>query len=183
MTSKIKTCLTLFSWALIFFIIGVFSAKANNIALQYGVFYPQYVRNANCDVEKILIEKSKNKMSLVDCNGNIVKTYIVRTGYNKGPKTCDGDLKTPEGEYKIIKKRDSQYIKFLEIDYPRAKDVKAAKEKGCNPGNAIGIHYYNSEIPAKYKNGSHGCITVYNKNEIKEIDNLVSVGTKVEIKE
>jgi len=136
-----------------------------------------------CGVEKILIEKSKKKMTLLDCKGDVVETYTVRTGLNKGPKQCEGDKKTPEGIYKIKDKRDSKYVRFLEIDYPRAKDIKRAKELGCNPGNAVGIHYYNKEYtndPSTLE-GSLGCITVWNKSEIREIDSLVSVGTEVEI--
>lgn len=141
--------------------------------------------NARCsgDVSKILIEKSKKTMTLFDTTGCVVKTYTVRVGLNKGPKQCEGDKKTPEGVYKIKEKRDSKYVRFLEIDYPRAKDIARAKELGCNPGNAVGIHYYNKEYTNDLSTlkGSLGCITVWNKYEIREIDDLVDAGTEVEI--
>lgn len=131
-------------------------------------------------VSKILVEKSIKKMTLLDTTGCEVKTYAVRIGKNSGPKQCEGDSKTPEGVYKITEKRNSKYVKFLAIDYPRAKDIKKAKELGCNPGNSIGIHSWIEGLP---KEGSQGCITVWNKSEILEIDKLVKVGTEVEIKE
>lgn len=135
-------------------------------------------------VSKILIEKSIEKMTLIDTTGCEVKTYSVRVGFNKGPKQCEGDKKTPEGTYKIKDKRDSKYERFLEIDYPRSKDLIKAEELGCKPGNAIGIHYFNQDVMDKNTqySGSNGCITVWNREEIREISRLVKVGTEVEIK-
>lgn len=132
-------------------------------------------------VVKIVVDKSDKTLTLLDANNCIVKQYTnIRLGKNKGPKTCDGDKKTPEGIYKIIEKRDSKYHKFLAIDYPRAKDIKKAKELGCKPGDSIGIHSWIEGLP---KEGSLGCITVWTKKDILEIDSLVRVGTEVEIKE
>lgn len=155
------------------------------IAYVAGILGARAETYNHCGVEKILVEKSKKKMTLLDCKGNTVKTYTVRVGLSKGPKQCDGDKKTPEGTYKIKDKRDSKYVRFLELDYPRAKDIKRAKELGCNPGSAIGIHYYNKEYtndPSTLE-GSLGCITVWNKSEIREIDRLVKVGTEIVVKE
>ena len=133
----------------------------------------------------IIIEKSAKTLTIYDTTDCKIKEYSVRTGLNHGPKHCDGDKKTPEGTYHIKDKRNSKYVRFLEIDYPQQKDVEYAKELGCKPGNAIGIHYYNAEYtndPSTLE-GSLGCITVWNKDEIYEIDSLVRIGTKVIIKE
>lgn len=129
-------------------------------------------------VKKILIKKSEKKMYLLDTADCIVKQYNVRLGINPGPKHCDGDKKTPEGIYKIIEKRDSKYVKFLALDYPRSKDIKKAKELGCKPGDSIGIHSWIEGLPVE---GSLGCITVWTKHEILEINRLVKVNTTVEI--
>ena len=129
-------------------------------------------------VKKILIKKSEKKMYLLDAADCIVKQYDVRLGINPGPKHCDGDKKTPEGIYKIIEKRDSKYVKFLALDYPRSKDIKKAKELGCKPGDSIGIHSWVEGLPVE---GSLGCITVWTKHEILEINRLVRVNTTVEI--
>lgn len=197
---------TLITWALAFFGLGMYCAKADLVMdsvtnpayaampqnLYHNTIYGHKSSNNNFDkcktpgsVQKIVVEKSNKKMYLLDVNSCVVKEYTVRVGLNKGPKQCEGDKKTPEGIYKIKEKRDSKYIRFLEIDYPRAKDIKRAKELGCNPGNAVGIHYYNKEYtndPSTLK-GSLGCITVWDKSEIREIDSLVKVGITVEIKE
>lgn len=198
---KIKLVLLFVLWALTFFIIGMFSAKADLVMdsvanpayaampqnLYHNIIYSHKSSNNNFDkcktpgsVRKIVVEKSNKKMYLLDVNSCIVKEYIVRIGLNKGPKQCDGDKKTPTGTYKITEKRDSKYHKFLALDYPRAKDIKKAKELGCKPGDSIGIHSWIEGLP---KEGSLGCITVWTKEEILEINRLVSVGTEVEIKE
>lgn len=145
-----------------------------------GFFKVYAEETKSCGVDKVLIEKSEKKLSLIDCNGKVVKTYSVRVGKNKGPKQCDGDKKTPEGIYHVIEKRASKYVKFLELDYPQEKDKQKAKELGCKPGDSIGIH---SWIEGLDKSGSLGCITTWTKEEILEINKLVKVGTEVEIKE
>ena len=198
---KIKLIMFIILWALAFFIIGMFSAKADlamdsitNPAyaampqnLYHNTIYGHKSNNSKFDkcktpgsVRKIIVEKSNKKMYLLDVNNCIVKEYAVRIGKNKGPKQCEGDSKTPEGIYHITEKRNSKYVKFLAIDYPRAKDIKKAKELGCNPGDSIGIHSWIEGLP---KEGSQGCITVWTKKEILEINDLIKVGTEVEIKE
>lgn len=131
-------------------------------------------------VNTILIEKSNKSMKLLDEFDNVIKEYNIRIGLNSGPKRCDGDMKTPEGTYSIIEKRDSKYIKFLAINYPNKVDKQNAKKLKCKPGDSIGIHAWIEGLP---KEGSQGCITVWTKKEILEINKLVPVGTTVIIKQ
>lgn len=193
--------IAIITWAIAFFSLGMYCAKADLVMdsyvnpayaampqnLYHNTVYGNKSNNTKFDqcktpgsVRKIVVEKSNKKMYLLDVNECIVKQYNIVTGKNKGPKQCDGDKKTPEGVYKIIEKRDSKYHKFLALDYPRAKDIKKAKELGCKPGDSIGIH---SWIEGLNRTGSLGCIRVWTKSEILEINNLVAVGTEVEIKE
>lgn len=199
---NIKLTLGICLWAILWLIIGLSTSKADMIMdsvtspayhfmpqnLYHNTIYNSHISdsykiNKTCSnrIDRIEVYKSEKRMVLIDDTDCIVKEYKVRTGLNKGPKHCDGDKKTPEGTYYIKAKRDSQYIKFLELDYPKQKDIDKAKELGCNPGNAIGIHYYNKEYsndPSTLK-GSLGCITVWSKSEIREINSLVRTGTKV----
>lgn len=193
--------IALIAWAVAFFSLGMYCAKADLVMDSYAnpayAAMPQniyhntiYGHKSNTTkfdicktpgaVRKIVIEKSNKMMYLLDVNNCIVKQYNVVTGKNPGPKQCDGDKKTPEGIYKIVEKRDSKYHKFLALDYPREKDIKKAKKLGCNPGNAIGIHSWIEGLPV---DGSLGCIRVKTKAEILEINDLVPVGTEVEIKQ
>ena len=189
------------AWAIAFFSLGMYCAKADLVMdsyanpayaampqnLYHNTIYGNKSGNTKFDqcktpgsVRKIVVEKSNKKMYLLDVNSCIVKQYNVVTGKNSGPKQCDGDKKTPEGVYKIIEKRDSKYHKFLALDYPRAKDIKKAKELGCKPGDSIGIHSWIEGLPV---DSSLGCIRVKTKEEILEVNRLVSVGTEVEIKD
>lgn len=193
--------IAIIAWAVAFFSLGMYCAKADLVMdsyanpayaampqnLYHNTIYGNKSSTSNFDkcktpgsVRKIVVEKSNKKMYLLDVNDCIVKEYNVVTGKNSGPKQCDGDKKTPEGVYKIIEKRDSKYHKFLALDYPRAKDIKKAKELGCKPGDSIGIHSWIEGLPA---NGSLGCIRVKTKEEILEVNRLVRVGTEVEIKD
>ena len=201
MKNKTILIMLIVFWAAIFFIAGMMNVKAdmvmNSVSNPAYAFMPQNVwhnaiygnksGNTKFDqcktpgsVRKIVVEKSNKKMYLLDVNDCIVKQYDVRVGVNKGPKQCDGDKKTPTGTYKIIEKRNSKYHKFLALDYPRAKDIKKARELGCKPGDSIGIHSWIEGLPV---DGSLGCIRVKTKEEILEVNRLVSVGTEVEIKE
>lgn len=191
--------IAIITWAIAFFSLGMYCAKADLVMdsyanpaytampqnLYHNTIYGNKSGNTKFDqcktpgsVRKIVVEKSNKKMYLLDVNSCIVKQYNVVTGKNSGPKQCDGDKKTPEGVYKIIEKRDSKYHKFLALDYPRAKDIKKAKELGCKPGDSIGIH---SWIEGLNRTGSLGCIRVKTKEEILEVNRLVRIGTIIEI--
>lgn len=199
MKNKTILIMLIVFWAAIFFITGMMNVKAdmvmNSVSNPAYAFMPQNLYhntiygnksgNTKFDqcktpgsVRKIVVEKSNKKMYLLDVNNCVVKQYNIVTGKNKGPKQCDGDKKTPEGVYKIIEKRDSKYHKFLALDYPRAKDIKKAKELGCKPGDSIGIHSWIEGLP---QDGSLGCIRVKTKEEILEVNRLVRIGTTVEI--
>ena len=162
MTNKLKLILLLFFWAAIFFVVGMTSSMA---------------KTCSNKVDEIIVEKTSKTMILMDTTGCEMRIYDVRLGV-EGKKECEGDMKTPEGTYHVVEKRDSKYYKFLALDYPNAADKKRAKELGCNPGSAIGIHSWIEGLPKEH---SQGCITVWTKDEILEINNLVKEGTKVTI--
>ena len=67
----------------------------------------------------------------------------------------------------------------MALDYPRKKDIERARNIGCKPGDSIGIHAWIEGLP---KEGSQGCITVWTKKEILEINKLVKTGTTVVIR-
>ena len=60
---------------------------------------------------------------------------------DKGNKVKAGDYRTPEGSYKIVRKKcDKRLYKSLMISYPNAADKARASKKGVNPGGYITIH-------------------------------------------
>jgi lipoprotein-anchoring transpeptidase ErfK/SrfK len=98
----------------------------------------------------LIVIKSKHRAILLD-RGVESARFAVDLGYNSGfRKLHSGDAATPEGMYKITKKRDngSSFYKSLELDYPNPEDrdrYHLALESGRIPygvgiGNEIAVH-------------------------------------------
>lgn len=159
------------------------------LAIVSVVFYFRHNRNSlggNIPIDRILVVKSTRTLSVFR-DGKKLKTYRVALGHNPiGPKEMEGDMKTPEGIYKIDeRKADSDYHLALHISYPSAADTVRAAARGLSAGSDIEIHglpnghgalgtsHYLSDWTA-------GCIAVTDE-EIDEIWPLTPVGTIVEI--
>jgi murein L,D-transpeptidase YafK len=137
--------------------------------------------------DRVVVLKKERTLQLLN-QGKVIKTYKVALGGDPiGPKTRQGDHKTPEGVY-VLDSRNahSQFYKSIHISYPSARDRAAAREKGVSPGGAVFVH----GLPKGYGwlGASHrahdwtdGCIAVTNK-EIDEIWLAVSNGTPIEIR-
>lgn len=131
----------------------------------------------------IVVNKIKKTMHVYRA-GNLVRTYPVELGLNGAKdKMYAGDKATPEGKYRIIKKKpNSKFYKALLINYPNEEDVKAynlAKKKGLVPkkagiGSLIEIHGGGDDSLTL------GCVSMEN-NHIDELYNMVEVGTPVTI--
>jgi len=114
-------------------------------------------------------------------------TYNVALGGEPvGPKTRQGDHKTPEGKY-VLDHRNihSQFYRSIHITYPNSRDVAQAKKMGVSPGGDVFIH----GLPNRYgwvgkghrlKDWTDGCIAVTNE-EMDEIWMAVPDGTPIEI--
>jgi murein L,D-transpeptidase YafK len=137
--------------------------------------------------DQIMIVKSSRTMTLLR-GGEILRTYKVALGGQPvGPKTRQGDNKTPEGKYTIdARNQHSQFHLALHVSYPNADDRARARKLGVNPGGDIFIH----GLPPgwawlgaahRQRDWTLGCIAVPN-SEIEEIWAMTPVGTRVEIK-
>ena len=136
---------------------------------------------------KIVIHKSKHTLE-VYAGDKLLKVYKVALGPSvMGPKSCQGDGKTPEGTYRIVgRNAKSAFHKSLRVSYPNEQDRQHAAKLGCSPGGDIMIH----GLPNGYgwigeghraKDWTAGCIAV-TYYEIEEIWRVVPDGTIVEIK-
>ena len=107
----------------------------------------------------------------------------------KGKKEIQGDMKTPEGNYRIIDRNPNSSVCYLNlgISYPKGSDIKNARENSKPPGGDIEIH----GLPNGYgfigkfhrwKDWTWGCIAVTNR-EMKELYDNVPIVTEIEIKE
>jgi len=60
---------------------------------------------------------------------------------DKGNKMQAGDYRTPEGTYKIVRKKcDPRLYRSLMISYPNSADIARANARGVSPGGYITIH-------------------------------------------
>lgn len=93
-------------------------------------------------IDKIVVFKAKRTMYTY-ANGKLLHEFRFSLGKNgdKGNKVKAGDYRTPEGSYKIVRKKcDNRLYKSLMISYPDTADKARASKKGVNPGGYITIH-------------------------------------------
>lgn len=124
-----------------------------------------------------------------------LKTYAVVLG--KDPlwaKLYQGDHRTPEGEYHIIKKYYHPFwSRFMLLDYPTPRNWEIYRwsrahrllpgrgDRVARIGGAMGIH--GSEHEDYNRRGvdwTQGCVSLLNR-DIDELYELVPLGTKVVI--
>jgi murein L,D-transpeptidase YafK len=142
---------------------------------------------AEAKADRIIVHKKARTMELMHA-GRMLKTYKIALGGEPvGPKTRQGDHRTPEGVY-VIDSRNAQskFHRSLHISYPSASDRERARKLGLPPGGDVFIH----GLPNGYgwigaghraRDWTDGCIAVTDQ-EIEEIWSLVANGTPVEIR-
>jgi len=175
--------------------VGSASNKAAGFLKAYLANIPQWQHwaaetiawSAEYDRTAIIVEKMASRCRVYD-NGKLKTEYPVELGPRwLGHKRKKGDGATPEGCYRVIKKksgRQTQYYKALEIDYPNQTDrelFRVAQERGEFPQNAhlgglIEIH----GDGGKGVNWTSGCVALSNANMDKLFE-LAKVGTPVTI--
>ena len=137
-------------------------------------------------VDRIVINKSTRTLTTFHGNRKL-KTYHVELGRNPvGPKTEEGDLKTPEGIYTIDgHKAESDYHLALHISYPSTADRAQAEAHSVTPGEDVEIHGWPNDFQSTgwqpSSDWTAGCAAVSN-SEIEELFRLVPDGTVVEIR-
>ena len=104
-------------------------------------YYFEAYKEVDRVIDSIVIYKSKRMMQTYH-RGEKVKLYMISLGMEPiGRKTCEGDLKTPEGLYYIDEREAiSSYHKNLGISYPNIMDSTRAAKLGKSAGGDIKIH-------------------------------------------
>jgi murein L,D-transpeptidase YafK len=137
--------------------------------------------------DHVVALKKERRLELLS-QGKLIKTYKVALGSDPiGPKTRQGDHKTPEGSY-ILDSRNphSKFYKSLHISYPSARDRAQANQGGFSPGGDVYVH----GLPNGYRyigaahllrDWTDGCIAVTDE-EMDEIWKAVPDGTQIEIR-
>jgi murein L,D-transpeptidase YafK len=137
--------------------------------------------------DRVVILKKAHTLQLLR-DGKAIKTYNVALGGDPvGPKTRQGDHKTPEGLY-VLDSRNahSQFYKSIHISYPSAKERAMARQKGVSPGGDVFVHglpngYSWVGASHRLKDWTDGCVAVTNQ-EMDEIWLAVADGTPIEIR-
>ncbi len=150
--------------------------------------------NPALQANRIVVSKKQRRLFLISERGHLIKSYAVAFGFGgyDGPKSFEGDGKTPEGVYFISKKTEStSYHRALHISYPNKADAAFAKARGKRPGGLILIHGF-PEHPIRNltpewveqvhpeTNWTEGCIAVTNP-QIEEIYGKIREQTPIEI--
>jgi len=137
--------------------------------------------------DRVLVLKKERTLQMLS-HGTVIKSYKVALGGDPvGPKTRQGDHKTPEGIY-VLDSRNahSQFYKSIHISYPTAQQRAAARKQGISPGGDVFVHglpngYGFVGASHRLKDWTDGCIAVTNE-EIDEIWRAVDDGTPIEIR-
>lgn len=122
-----------------------------------------------------------------------VKVYPIVLGIaSYGPKVYQGDLRTPEGVYRISAKREhARWSRFMLLSYPNNDDrsrYAMALGEGRVPiidgrapgiGSAVGIHGTDREDSnARGDDWTFGCVSLLNPH-VAELYDTVPLGTPV----
>ncbi|MEO8663516.1 MAG: L,D-transpeptidase family protein [Bryobacteraceae bacterium] len=160
------------------------------LAITFGsscLVAPSIALSAGEQADRILVNKARREMLLLK-NGKILKTYQMALGKHPvGPKVQEGDMRTPEGIYRIDGRfAKSQFHMALHISYPNAFDRERAQRLRVRAGRDIMIHGLPNGQGSVGKghlqsDWTWGCIAVTDE-EIEEIWKLVPDGTAVEIR-
>ena len=154
------------------------SIKKPNLAEQYKM-----------DSSFILIRKSEFNLYTVDKNGEILATYSCALGKNAGQKEKEGDMKTPDGIFRIDEIIDASSWTH---DFKDGKgEIKGAygpwfislDTNNLSGGRWGGIGIHGTHAPESIGTRvSEGCIRLTN-NDIVKLKQFAKVGMQVVIEE
>ena len=147
----------------------------------------QSVPQTGLRADHVVVLKKERTLQLFS-QGKLIKTYKVALGGEPvGPKTRQGDHRTPEGSY-ILDSRNphSKFYKSIHISYPSSHDRALARQNGFSPGGDVYVHGLPNGYGAfgaahRLRDWTDGCIAVTNE-EMDEIWKAVSNGTRIEIR-
>ncbi len=137
-------------------------------------------------VDHVVVKKSQRRLYLMDGN-KIVRSYKIALGLEPvGPKERDGDFRTPEGWYRLVRRNPrSEFFLSIQISYPNTADLRRAQLHHWQPGGSIMIHglpnhLKNSLRSYRRNDWTDGCIAVSDAN-IMEIWLLTRDGMPIDI--
>lgn len=152
-----------------------------------GSGVPSEPAPVNQQADQIVVHKAERLLLLLR-KGEVLARYPIVMGKAAamGPKSRDGDKKTPEGNY-IIDWRNShsRFSLSLHISYPDSQDRQRAEAAGNKTGGNVMIHgspngWQWLEPLFRRLDWTDGCIAVTN-TALRDIWSRVPVGTPIRI--
>ncbi|MFW5960378.1 MAG: L,D-transpeptidase family protein [Chitinivibrionales bacterium] len=130
----------------------------------------------------ILVNKTEDTLYLIEYTENlgprVQESYHVAVGKNLGPKDRNGDLKTPEGLYNIIGRREEEELphkygpySFI-LNYPNHTDVMDGRT-----GYGIWIHGTAPDSSPLY---TKGCVEMRNR-DLRQLAEVIGLGVGVPV--
>lgn len=123
--------------------------------------------------DKILVRKSERRLYLLK-GAEVIRSYRIALGLNpEGPKEREGDFRTPEGNYHLVRRNPrSDYFLSLEVSYPNDLDLERARRNRWEPGGSIMIHGLPNTLkrPPEYyanRDWTNGCIALSNSDMLE----------------
>ena len=142
---------------------------------------------AGINPDRVIVVKHGRTLSVMS-RDKIIETYTVSLGRAPvGPKTQQGDHKTPEGQYVLDRRNaSSRFYRSIHISYPDPNERKRAAQLGIDPGGDVMIHGLPNGFGwlgnlHRHLDCTDGCIAVTDE-EMDEIWRTVPDGTPIEIK-
>jgi hypothetical protein len=157
------------------------------LALYFYAHHNWHPLPAGTTIDRIVVEKSAKRLSIFS-DGRQIKSYRIALGRNPvGMKQEEGDMKTPEGTYKIDSRNaESSFHLALHISYPSEEDNRRAAARGVSAGFDIMIHGIRNGFGwigafHRWKDWTAGCIALTDE-EIEELWRVTPDGTRIEIR-
>jgi murein L,D-transpeptidase YafK len=161
-------------------------------AVNNSVVKRSYKSSATDNPYYIVISKKSYELKVYDDKGWYATYPCVFGSNDLRDKYMEGDKRTPEGNFKIIVKRNNAKWKYeLLLDYPNENSFQKFRSRisrGEIPGNArigggIAIHATRPQeewTVDYYQNWTDGCISL-KYSEAKDLYSYIPVGTPVTI--
>ncbi len=140
----------------------------------------------------IVVRKEERTLTVYRRTEQVAVYPIVLGIASYGPKVYQGDLRTPEGVYRISSKRPhARWSRFMLLSYPNDDDrsrYAMALSEGRVPiidgrapgiGSAVGIHGTDREDSnVRGDDWTFGCVSLLNQH-VAELYDMVPIGTPV----
>ncbi len=132
----------------------------------------------------VVVDKKTNQLHLahyLDGKLDVFKTFRATMGQKIGDKMVEGDMRTPEGIYEFLFRKDNPPNKLLGplaiyVSYPNVMDKTGAKT-----GFDIMVHGTDDPSRLERKFDSHGCVVLDNDNVRTVAENVAMHDTKIVI--